>query len=426
MSIEERDALEVGSPKKEAASEPSNRLSDAAQSEIFLNELNRGPNRDLAKPFGTPDWPALGALLAFSVAAIVFFADYINLGQTTVNWNLSFDVNLVSSLLILLAGAVLIGPKAAKNPRILRSQNTLSPLILILIVAAFFFFKVLDLGTFVYTLGKLDLGALVGLLCLGVIIALAVVRRNAIALLVLAGFFLWWGFSIKSFGFVTVVDLFTSENGGRLLRSMTPPRWDYFAKVIDPMMLTIQTAVASTIIGVIVALPLSMLAARNTTPHPIVYNLVRFMINTVRAVPSLVLALLFIPFVGLGPGAGVLGLAIHSISVLTKLYAEAFESVKTQPLEALNAVGANGFKTFRWGVFPQAFPLIASYSIFNWESNGRDSTVVAFVGGGGIGFLLQANLALLDYANVSVLLIVLILTVALLDRFSDFVRSKII
>jgi ABC-type phosphate/phosphonate transport system permease subunit len=77
-------------------------------------------------------------------------------------------------------------------------------------------------------------------------------------------------------------------------------------------------------------------------------------------------------------------------------------------------------------VFPQAFPLVASYSIFNWESNGRDSTVVAFVGGGGIGFLLQANLSLLDYANVSVMLIVLILTVSMLDRFSDFVRKRII
>jgi len=316
-------------------------------------------------------------------------------------------------------------PKVIKDPQQIRSQNTIASLVLLALVAAFFLFRVLNLGNFIYSLDKIELSAVVGLVFIGLIIGLAT-QGSVMALLVLGGFFLWWGFNIKRFGFETVVDLFTSTNGGRLLRSLTPPRWDYFAKVIDPMLLTVQTAVTATIVGVIVALPLSILAARNTTPHPLVYNIVRFLINMVRAIPALILALLFIPFVGLGPGAGVLGLAIHSISVLTKLFAESFESVKPAPLEALNASGANGLKTFRWGVFPQAFPLLASYSIFNWESNGRDSTVVAFVGGGGIGFLLQANLALLDYANVAVLLIVLIFTVALLDRFSDFVRSKII
>jgi len=89
-------------------------------------------------------------------------------------------------------------------------------------------------------------------------------------------------------------------------------------------------------------------------------------------------------------------------------------------------VGANGLKSFRWGVFPQVFPLFASSSIYYWESNTRDSTVVAFVGGGGIGFILTQNLSLLEYAHVSVILITLVLTVALLDRVSDFARSKVL
>ncbi len=417
MSIEEKDIAQDTNLK---ATPP-----ELSREKAFLLEVDQNTDRNLLRPFGIPNWKLLGPLIVCLIAAIVLFARIINLGLVTLNWKISFDVNLVLGLLVILMGAFSIAPKALKNPQTLRSQGTLSSIILLALVAAFFLFRVLNLGTFEYTLDKLDLSSVVGLLFVGGIIWLSF-QGSVLSRVALAGLFLWWGFSIDSFGLITVADLFTSENGGRLLRSLTPPRWDYFNRVIDPMLLTVQTAVSATVIGIIVALPLSILAARNTTPHPLIYTIVRFIINTVRAIPALILALLFIPFVGLGPGAGVLGLAIHSISVLTKLFAEAFESVKPQPLEALNAVGANGLKTFRWGVFPQAFPLVASYSIFNWESNGRDSTVVAFVGGGGIGFLLQANLSLLNYANVAVLLIVLVVTVALLDRFSDFVRSRII
>lgn len=398
---------------------------DSLQQQQFLTQFRQTSDRNLAHPVNPPNWRLLLPLIVCTVLAIIFFANIINLGKTTLNWKIGFDVNLVATLLLVIVGALTIGPKIAKDRMALRNQNTIASLLLLVLVVLFFFLRVIELGNFDYTLDKIDTSSLIGLLLIIGIMVLAWLG-SVLALITLAAFFLWWGFSIRSFGFQTITDLFTSENGGRLLRALTPPKWDYFSRVIDPMLLTVQTAVSATVIGVIVALPLSILAARNTSPHPIIYNLVRFLINTVRAIPSLILALLLIPFVGLGPAAGVLGLGIHSISVLTKLYAEAFESVKPQPLEALNAVGANGFKTFRWGVFPQAFPLVASYSIFNWESNGRDSTVVAFVGGGGIGFLLQQNLSLLNYANVAVLLIVLILTVAILDRFSDFVRSKII
>lgn len=425
MSIEEREREKdflptVGIGVRETSGSP-----EENGEQVFIRKLGESANRDLAKPFGDPDWRRLGPLIVCTVAALLFFTQIIPLGKAALGWNVRFDVNLIVAALVLLAGVISLGPKIAKNRQLLRNQTTLASLALVILISAFFLLEVVDLGTFNYTLDRVDLNAAVGLFFIVAMVGLAF-WGSVLAVPVLTAFFLWWGFSIEDFGFATIGDLFTSENGGRLLRSMTPPRWDYFSRVIDPMLLTVQTAISSTIIGIVVALPLSILAARNTTPHPVIYNIVRFMINTVRAVPSLILALLFIPFVGLGPAAGILGLGIHSISILTKLYAEAFESVKPQPLEALDAVGANSLKTFRWGVFPQAFPLVASYSIFNWESNGRDSTVVAFVGGGGIGFLLQANLALLDYANVAVLLIVLVLTVALLDRFSDFVRSRII
>lgn len=395
------------------------------QETVFYREISGSDTGRLINPLGTPNWRLIGPSLVSLALAIAFFTHNVNLGQVTLDWSIQFNVNLVAAVLVVLLAVLSIGPKAAKNRNVLKEQTTIASLILLTLAAAFFLFRVLDLGNFIYLVDNLDLSTVVGLVFVLPLVWLAF-KGSLTAVAGLLGLFLWWGMSIDGFGFNTIGDLFTSQNGGRLLNALTPPRWDYFAKVIDPMLLTVQTAVAATIIGIVLALPLSILAARNTTPHPLIYSLMRFIINTIRSIPPLILALLFIPFVGLGPSAGILGLGIHAVSVLTKLYAESFESVKPAPLEALNAVGANGLKTFRWGVFPQAFPLVASYSIYNWESNVRDSTVVAFVGGGGIGFLLQANLALLDYANVSVMLIVLLLTVAILDRFSDFIRSRIL
>jgi phosphonate ABC transporter permease subunit PhnE len=401
--------------------------STASQKEhLFLSEFLKGSDKALARPFSTPHWPLAIPALVCTVALVLLSTRVINLGILTLNWTLSFNVNIAIALAIVLTGVVIFLNKVRTNLKELRSATTLISLGMVALLTALFLSPILNLGTFLYTLETLEVNVILGLLLVIALVALAF-RGSRIATGILVILFIWWGVSIKDFNiFIMFRDLFTSENGGRLVRSLMPPNWKYFSHVIDPLFITIQTAIASTIIGMLGALPLSFLAARNTTPHPIIYHTVRLVINSLRAVPALILALLFIPFVGLGPGAGILGLGLHTISALTKLYAEAIEAVKPQPIEALSAIGANGLKRFRWGVFPQAFPLLASYTIYSWESNLRDSTVVAFVGGGGIGFLLQANLSLLDYANVAVMLVVLVLAVSLLDRLSDFIRAKII
>ena len=399
------------------------------QEVTFLAEIRRGSKRNLLAPFGIPDPLKIAIVVVLTIAAILFFTRIINPGIATLNWRISFDVNIMLAVLIVIIGALTYGPRIARKPESLRHSGVYAPLVLLGLVALYSLSRFTNFGVFEYTQDKIDLSAIIGLVFFGALVALGL-TNNRLAWVSAAGFVLWWGFSIgengQDFGIKTFNDLITSENGGRLVRALTPPRWDYFTNVIDPMFLTVQIAIAASLMAIIVSLPLGMLAARNTTPHPIVYTAVRFLINTVRSIPSLIVALLFIPFVGLGPAAGIFGLAIHSTSVLTKLYAEAFEAVKPQPAEAMRAVGADGFKTFRWGVFPQAFPLIISYSFFDFESNTRNATVVAFAGGGGIGLLLQANINLLNYANVMVMIVVLVVTVSVLDRASDFIRSKII
>ncbi|GCE31005.1 hypothetical protein KDA_64890 [Dictyobacter alpinus] len=382
------------------------------------------PEPDLRRPLGAIHWPIAIPALVLLLLAGLLFTRIIDFGSMPFQWTLAFDVNILLSLVILFAGALAIVPGAMKNRQNWRNRTTWISIGVLVLVAIFFFFKLVNLGTFTYTFNGLDINGLCLIVLVALLAALAF-KGSKFAGLGLLLLFLWWGISIDGFGLGTFQDIFTSDNGSRLFREMVPPNWSYFANVTTPLFLTVQTAVLATLIGVIGALPLSILAARNTTPHPVIYNIVRLIINTVRAVPALVLAMIFVTILGLGPVAGAFGLGVHSISVLTKLYAEAIESVKLQPIEALSAAGANGLKRFRWGVFPQAFPLLASNSIYYWESNTRDSTVVAFVGGGGLGFILNSNLSLFQYANVSVILISLILTVMLLDRISDFIRSKI-
>jgi phosphonate transport system permease protein len=393
----------------------------------------RKPTPDLATPFGFFYWPFELTALVVAICAALLFARVIDAGSVSVNWTLTFNVNIAVALIIAVLGAVAIAPKAIKKPREVLNSNSIVSIIALLLVALYFLsgdiplgpVKGLDLGTFSYTFAALDFNVLGSALLAAVLLWLAF-RRSIISIISLLVLFLWWGFSIDGLNFGVFSELFTSQSGTSLLRTMVPPNWSYFSSVIQPMLLTVQTAIVATVLGIVGAVPLSVLAARNTTPHPVLYNIVRFFVNIIRSIPALVLALIFITFVGLGPVPGALGLGLHTISSLTKLYAEAIESVKPQPIEALSASGANGAKRFRWGVFPQVFPLLASSSIYYWESNTRDSTVVAFVGGGGIGFLLNQNLSLLNYANVTVILVTLVITVVVLDRISDFVRARVL
>ena len=426
VPVEETQMTKVGDDLTVATKSLSRR-------KYFENGRIRRPTPDMTRPLGTLYWPLAIPALLCSLLAVLVFTHAIELGAIPTNWTIQFNVNIATALIIVLAGVLTIVPKLVRSSLEWRNRNTMVSVVVLVLVALYFLsgalplgpLKGLNLGTFAYTITSLSLN-LLALAVLVIALVWLAFNGSLISGIFLFVLFLWWGFSIEGFGWSTITSIFTSPTGGSLLSTMIPPDWSYFGRVIDPMLITIQTAILATVIGIVGALPLSVLAARNTTPHPVIYNIVRLFINIIRSIPSLVLALIFITIIGLGPVPGAFGLGLHTISVLTKLYSEAIESVNTRPVEALSAVGAGGLKRFRWGVFPQAFPLLVSSSIYYWESNTRDSTVVAFVGGGGIGFILNQNLSLLEYAHVSVILVTLVLTVALLDRVSDFVRSRVI
>ena len=189
---------------------------------------------------------------------------------------------------------------------------------------------------------------------------------------------------------------------------------------------TLQMAIVGTILGVALSLPLGLLAARNVSPHPAVYQATRLILNINRAIPEIIFALIFVAAVGLGPFGGVLALGVGAVGSLAKLYAESIEQIDPQQVLAVQATGAGPMQTFIYGVVPQALPLIATYSLLNFEHNVRSATILGLVGAGGIGFILQKYISLFQYRNLLSTLIIIIVMVTVIDRVSDSLRKKLI
>ncbi|MBA3868560.1 MAG: phosphonate ABC transporter, permease protein PhnE [Anaerolineae bacterium] len=156
----------------------------------------------------------------------------------------------------------------------------------------------------------------------------------------------------------------------------------------------------------------------------VLYQTARTILNTVRAIEPLIIALIFSIWVGIGPFAGVLALTLHSIASLAKLYSEQIESIDTGPIEALQSTGANRLQTIVYAVVPQVVPPFVSFTMYRWDINVRMSTIIGFVGGGGIGFLLQQQINLLRYRDAGVAVLAIAIVVSILDYLSATIRER--
>jgi phosphonate ABC transporter permease subunit PhnE len=165
--------------------------------------------------------------------------------------------------------------------------------------------------------------------------------------------------------------------------------------------------------------------AKDTLPTGLViYTITRTILNSLRSVEALVMAIVFVIAVGIGPFAGVMALGLHTIVSLAKLYSEQVESISAGPLEAVQATGANRLQTIIYAVIPQIVPPYISYTMYRWDINVRMSTIIGFVGGGGIGFLLQQNINLLNYRAASAQMIAIAVVVSMMDYISSVMREK--
>jgi phosphonate ABC transporter permease subunit PhnE len=156
------------------------------------------------------------------------------------------------------------------------------------------------------------------------------------------------------------------------------------------------------------------------------YYITRTTLNTLRAIEAFIMAIIFVALVSTGPFAGVLALSLHTVAALAKLYSEQVESILPGPLEAVRATGATRLQTIIYAVIPQIIPPYISFTMYRWDINVRMSTIIGFAGGGGIGFLLQQNINLLNYRAASAQMLAITIVVALMDYVSSRLREKTI
>ncbi|MFN7753182.1 MAG: phosphonate ABC transporter, permease protein PhnE [Pseudomonadota bacterium] len=226
------------------------------------------------------------------------------------------------------------------------------------------------------------------------------------------------------------VDLGALLRGLPRLAEWAATGWPPYARELDTIALrafeTVAIATIGTTVAALVAAPLSMLVAGNVTPSRWIALPVRWFSNACRGIDTVVFAILFVAAVGLGPFAGVLGMIVHSIGVITKLNAEAIETLPRAPLEAAAMSGAGHAKVMSFAVFPAVLPNLSSVSLYVWEANVRTSTVLGIVGAGGIGIEIKAAIDLLDFQRLFTLTVAVLIMVTLIDQLSAWIRRRLV
>ena len=202
-----------------------------------------------------------------------------------------------------------------------------------------------------------------------------------------------------------------------------PPNFANARSWVKPLVDTLAMSVAGTAMAVLLSFPLAFVAARNTSPHPIVFQVARTLLNALRSVPELIMGIIFVAAVGFGALPGVLALGLHSVGMVGKFFAEAIEHVDEAPVEAARAAGATPLQVLFHAVLPQVLPQFADVSIYRWEYNFRASTVMGMVGAGGIGFELMGSLRIMQYQEVSAILLVILGMVTVVDGLSGHLRK---
>ncbi|PIG08162.1 phosphonate ABC transporter, permease protein PhnE [Comamonas sp. 26] len=212
---------------------------------------------------------------------------------------------------------------------------------------------------------------------------------------------------------------------GDFLSRSVPPDWSILPRLWAPALETIQIAVWGTLLSVLLALPLSFIAASNLHSWHWLRRITRQFLNVVRSINELILALVFVSAVGLGPFPGVLALALHGMGMLAKFFAEAIEEIDEGPLQALRSAGATQLQIIAFGVVPQVITAWIAVVLYRFEVNLRSATVLGMVGAGGLGFELVSSLKLFRYQETATCIIVITVMVIAADMVSNWLRSRI-
>ncbi|PQP17285.1 phosphonate ABC transporter, permease protein PhnE [Rhodococcus opacus] len=233
-----------------------------------------------------------------------------------------------------------------------------------------------------------------------------------------------WSAQTAEFSLPALVD--GLPNIADFVGRMFPPDLAILPTAVSLMGETLAIAVIGTAVGVLLALPWALLAARSVFGQAWLHHAARASINVTRAVPELMWALLFVSAVGLGPLAGTLAIIIGSAAGMARLFADIFETMDMRAWEAAAAAGATRTQRISWVLLPQSVPTIASYTLLVLDGNVRAASLLGIVGAGGIGMELTQQLRLFEYGNVLTIVIVVLVVVVALDRAASYLRKKLI
>jgi phosphonate transport system permease protein len=246
----------------------------------------------------------------------------------------------------------------------------------------------------------------------------------------------WWLTAVTVVTFYLLAGYLAQVDPSRLARGV-PKLWHWLAQAWPPRLEevplflertaeTVAMAAIGTTLATLMALPMAVVASRNITPVPRFYYPARWFLNALRGIDSFVFALLFVAAVGLGPFAGVLGIALHTWGSAAKLFADHIENANLGAFDAVRTTGAGRLTAITYALLPDTLPVLLSTTLFWWEFNVRASTVLGVVGAGGIGLELKNSMDLLDFPRLFTIIAIILVVVTVLDQLSGWLRRRLV
>ena len=231
--------------------------------------------------------------------------------------------------------------------------------------------------------------------------------------------------SLRMTGFDITVIIRKGGNIVAILEKLFRPKWEFFPKVVRPLLDTIKMSILGTVIGCVCALPVAVLASSNIDRNRVIVSLLRVLLGLIRTLPTLVIALVCALIFSLGTFAGTVSIAIFTFGIVAKMLYESIETIDMGPFEAMEALGADKFQAFWSACVPQILPVYLSHSLYCFEMNVRASAILGYVGAGGLGITINERIGWRDYNGLGMVLLTLLVVVVTIEFFSAYLRRKL-
>ena len=251
------------------------------------------------------------------------------------------------------------------------------------------------------------------------------IRRRSRAPIIVALVLLAIVLSLRMTGFDLSIVVKKFDKLLDLMVKLFHPKWSFFGKVVRPLIDTIKMSILGTVIGCLLALPVSVLASTNIDKNRVIVSVLRFILALIRTLPTLVIALVCALIFGLGTFAGTLAISIFTFGIVAKMLYESIETIDMGPFEAMEAMGANKFQAFWSACVPQILPVYLSHSLYCFEMNVRASAILGYVGAGGLGITINERIGWRDYEGLGMVLLTLFVVVVIIEFTSEYLRGRL-